>query len=107
MERYLLGIQEEKGDERLRWFGTFWMGATRFIPGQHDYGSETRFTGGASLGFKTFFTRSVGLRLEARGFYTVVKGEGGIACLNGTCLFAFTGSGLWQGDVGGGLIFAF
>jgi hypothetical protein len=107
MERYLVGIQEEKGDERLRWFGTFWMGATRFVPGLDAYGSETRFTGGAGLGMKSFFTKNVGLRLEVRGFYTLVKSEGGLLCVNGQCLFAFSGSGLWQGDVGGGLILAF
>lgn len=107
MERYLLGIQEEKGDERVRWFGTFWLGATRFVPGLDAYGSETRFTGGVGLGVKTFFTTNVGLRLEARGFYTVVKSAGGLLCVNGDCLFAFGGSGLWQGDVGGGLILAF
>ena len=44
---------------------------------------------------------------EARGFYTLVKGEGGMACANGTCLFAFSGNGLWQGDVSVGLILAF
>jgi len=27
--------------------------------------------------------------------------------VNGTCLFAFSGKGLWQGDVSGGLILAF
>ena len=92
---------------RVRWFGTFWLGATRFVPGLNAYGSETRFTGGAGLGVKTFFTKNIGLRLEARGFYTLVKSEGGLLCVNGDCLFAFSGSGLWQGDVGGGLILAF
>jgi hypothetical protein len=56
---------------------------------------------------KSFFTKNVGLRLEARGFWTLVDGEGGVACVNGTCLFAFSGKGLWQGDVSGGLVFAF
>jgi len=106
LERYLLGIQEEKGDEKVRWFGTFWLGGTRFIPGG-GFDAATKFTGGLGLGLKAFFTRNVGLRLEARGFYTVVKGEGGLACVNGQCLFAFSGNGLLQGDVGGGLILAF
>jgi hypothetical protein len=107
LERYLLGIQEEKGDERVRWFGTFWLGATRFVPGFDGFSPETKFTGGVGLGVKTFFSRNVGLRLEARGFYTVVKSEGGLFCASGNCLFAFSASGLWQGDVGGGLILAF
>jgi hypothetical protein len=49
----------------------------------------------------------VGLRLETRGYWTLVSGEGGVACVNGSCLFAFSGSGLWQGDVNGGLVLAF
>jgi len=107
LERYLVGIQQETGtNPRVRWFGTFWLGATRFIPGLDEYGSELKFTGGLGLGVKTYFSDNFGLRLEVRGFYTVVKGEGGLACVNGACLFAFTGSGLWQGDVGGGLVFA-
>jgi hypothetical protein len=106
-ERYLLGIQQETGDERVRWFGTFYLGATRWIPGLDGYSSDLRFTGGIGLGAKAFFTKNVGLRFEARGFYTLVKSDGGMICANGTCLFAFSGSGLWQGDVGGGLILAF
>jgi hypothetical protein len=108
VERYLVGFQEEKGpDQPVRWFGTVWLGATRFVPGREGYDSETKFGGGGGLGVKTFFGQNVGLRLEARGFYTLVKGEGGMACANGTCLFAFSGNGLWQGDVSAGLILAF
>jgi opacity protein-like surface antigen len=107
IERYLGGFQEEKGDERVRWFGTVWFGATRFIPGLDGFDSETKFGAGVGLGVKTFPVKNVGLRLEARGFYTLVKGEGGAFCANGTCLFAFSGTGLWQGDVSAGLILAF
>ena len=108
IERYLAGFQEEKGEGNIRWFGTFWLGATRFIPGTaFDAGSETKFSGAVGLGVKTFPVKNVGLRFEARGFYTLVKGEGGAFCANGTCLFAFSGTGLWQGDVSAGLILAF
>ena len=107
IERYLVGIQEEKGDDRFRWVGTVYGGATRFVPGLEGFGSETRFTGGIGLGAKAFFTQNLGLRIEARGFYTVVDAEGGFICSAGTCLFSFSGSGLWQGDVGGGLVIAF
>jgi hypothetical protein len=106
MDRYLIGIQQEKGSEQLRAHGTFYLGATRFAPGG-GFDATTKFTGGAALGFKAFFTRNIGLRVEARGFYTLVQSEGGVACVNGQCLFAFSGSGLWQGDIGGGLVLAF
>jgi len=107
IERYLLGIQEEKGDERVRWFGTVLLGGTRFVPRRDAFDPEARLTGGLGLGLKAFLTKNVGLRFEARGFYTRVKNEGGTLCANGTCLFAFTGSGVWQGDVGGGVVLAF
>ena len=107
IERYMGGFQEEKGDDRLRWFGTVWFGATRFVPGLAGYDSKTKFGAAVGLGVKTFPAKNVGLRLEARGFYTLVKGEGGAFCANGTCLFAFSGTGLWQGDVSAGLILAF
>jgi hypothetical protein len=106
IERYLAGFQEEKGEENVRWFGTVWFGATRFVPGS-GFDAATKFGAGAGLGVKTFFGRNVGLRLEARGYWTLVSGEGGVACVNGSCLFAFSGNGLWQGDVSGGLILAF
>jgi hypothetical protein len=107
IERYLAGFQEEKGEGNIRYFGTFWLGATRFVPGLAGYDAETRFGGGVGLGVKTFPVKNVGLRFEARGFYTLVKSEGGAFCANGACLFAFSGTGLWQGDVSAGLILAF
>jgi len=107
IERYLGGFQEEKGEGNVRYFGTFWLGATRFVPGLAGFDAETRFGGGVGLGVKTFPVKNVGLRFEVRGFYTLVKSEGGAFCSNGNCLFAFSGTGLWQGDVSGGLILAF
>jgi opacity protein-like surface antigen len=107
VERYLAGFQEEKGEGTTRWFGSVWLGATRFVPGRGDVGSETKFSAAVGLGVKAFPVKNVGLRLEARGFYTLVKGEGGAFCANGSCLFAFSGTGMWQGDVSAGLILAF
>jgi hypothetical protein len=107
VERYLVGIQEEKEAGPFWWFGTAWAGASRFIPQAPQLGSDTRFTAGLELGLKFFPSRRVGVRVQARGFYTVVDAEGGALCANGTCLFSFSGSGLWQGEVGGGLIFGF
>jgi opacity protein-like surface antigen len=107
IERYLGGFQEEKGEGNVRWFGTVWFGATRFVPGSSEFDAQTKFGAGVGLGIKTFFSKNVGLRLETRGYWTLVSGGGGVACVNGRCLFAFSGSGLWQGDVNGGLILAF
>jgi hypothetical protein len=108
VQRYMVGIVEEfDSDTRWRFFGVGLLGATRFDPGLVGADDELRFAVGLSLGTKFLATRRVGLRLEARGFYTVVESGGSVFCVNGTCLFSFTGSGIWQGDVTAGLIFRF
>ena len=107
VERYLLGIQEETGEGSVRYFGTLLVGATRFVPASGVGDGDTRFTAGVGLGVKSFFSRNVGLRLEVRGFYTVVEKGRDIFCTSGECLFRYSGSGIWQGDATGGLIFAF
>ena len=40
IERYMGGFQEEKGEGNVRWFGTVWFGATRFVPGLGGYDSD-------------------------------------------------------------------
>lgn len=105
IERYLAGIQEEKTRGRTRAFGTFLMGATRVVPSGFE--SETWFTVGVGLGVKTALSTHVGLRFEARGFYIPVAGGGATVCSAGRCIFAFSGSGMFQGDLTGGLLVAF
>lgn len=107
VERYLLGIQEETGEGSVRYFGTLLVGATRFVPAMVGAESDARFTAGIGLGVKSFFSKHVGLRLEVRGFYTVVEKGGGVFCTGGDCPFLYSGSSIWQGDASGGLIFAF
>jgi hypothetical protein len=51
-------------------------------------------------------TRHLGVRFEVRAFWTLVDGQSRALCVDGGCLFAFSGSGLWQGELGGGLSFA-
>lgn len=106
IERYLAGIQEEQGDGRTRFFGVFLLGATRFAPGLRGYDSDVRFTAAAGLGIKHFVTPRLGLRAEARGFFVDVNSGAGLVCAGG-CLFVFNGSGLWQGDVTGGITVGF
>ena len=106
LERYLVGIQEEKGDPRLRFFGVFLAGLTRFAPGLDGYDSDVRFTLGLSLGLKRALSERFGFRAEARGFFVSVDSGGGVVC-SGSCLFVFRGSGLWQGDLSAGVTLAF
>lgn len=106
VERYLAGIQEEKGDDSLRFFGVFLAGLTRFAPGLDGYDSDVRFTLGLSLGLKRALSERFGFRAEARGFFVNVDSGGGVIC-SGSCLFVFRASGLWQGDLSAGVTLAF
>jgi len=104
-ERYLAGFQEEVPWGKGRAFGTFLIGATRSVPAGAD--DEWWFTIGLSLGFKTRLTGRVGLRFEARGYYTPVTAGGATICGAGGCFFKYTGSGVFQGDVTAGVFFGF
>jgi hypothetical protein len=108
VERYMGGIQEEKGEGPSKFFGTFLLGVTRFVPGLPGFDSKSRFALGVGLGGKRFLGDHFGLRIEARGFYTFTETDGGVYCNGaGTCLFVFSGQGLWQGEISGGLILRF
>jgi hypothetical protein len=107
VEHYMVGIQEEKGEGRVRWIGTALVGATRFDPRAPSLGSDLRFAAGLELGVKYFVSNRLGFRAEARGFYSFVEANTDALCANGTCIFSFSGSGLAQGDVSGGIVLAF
>jgi hypothetical protein len=107
IERFMAGIQEEKGEDRARFFGVFLLGLSRFVPGFGGYGADERFTLGLSLGVKSQLSPRFGLRAEARGYFVVVESGAGTACVNGRCLFVYSASGLWQGDVSAGVFVAF
>jgi hypothetical protein len=107
IERLMVGLQEEKGEGNVKFFGTLLVGATRYSPGPAELSGDTRFSAGLGLGVKSFFTKNVGLRLEGHAFYTSVESEGGIFCSAGLCVFRYSGSGIWQGDLAAGLIIAF
>ena len=58
-------------------------------------------------GLKFFPARHIGLRFDARAYLTFIQSDTGAFCANGTCLFSYSGSHLWQGDFTGGLVLAF
>jgi len=101
VERYLAGVREEKGDDRFRFRGVLLIGATRFA--LEALGSDVRFTGAIGLGASVALSPRFGLRADARAYYAVVSFAGGTACANGSCLYVFGGTGVWQGDVTAGL----
>jgi hypothetical protein len=106
IERFMVGVTEEHDHGRTKVFGVALLGATRFVPGATQYGSQVLFTLGLGLGVKYFVSDRVALRAEARGFYAITQSGGGLFCAGG-CLFVFSSSGLAQGDVTAGVAVAF
>lgn len=108
VERLMGSLVEERGEDTdARFFGEALFGVTRFLTGVGDYETDSRFTLGVGLGLKRFFSEHFGVRGQVRGFYTFTETDGGVACVNGACLFLFSGSGLWQGELSGGLVVGF
>lgn len=108
IERLFVGLQEEISPQnRTRPFGTLLLGITRFKPGFEGVDTDDRFTAGVALGFKSWLSKNIGLRVEGRAYYVFVDSAGGILCSTGTCFISISGSGLWQTNVSGGLVFAF
>jgi hypothetical protein len=105
VERYMGGVQQQEVHGRLRVFGEFMIGATRFVP--EGFESETWFTLGVGAGVKTFVARNLGFRFEGRGYYTPVSISGRVYCGPYACLIGYTGAGTFQGDVSAGVLFAF
>lgn len=105
VQRFLAGVQEETAWGSARAFGTFLVGATRVAP--DGASSQTWFTLGLGLGVKTRLGPRIGLRLEGHCYYTPVTISGAVACGGGTCLFNYTGSGMFQGDLTAGLFVRF
>lgn len=107
VERYMAGIQEEKGQGKTRYFGVFLLGLTRFAPELGALEADERFTFGLSLGLKTFFSDNFGVRLEGRAFLVTVESGGGVFCSSGVCLFRYRASGMWQGDLSAAAVLKF
>ena len=103
---YLMGgLLQEVGNEKSRFFVSLLAGATRLAP--RDFDSTTKFSLSLGGGLKFFPTRHVGLRFDARAYLTFIQSDTGAFCANGTCLFSYSGSHLWQGDFTGSLVLAF
>jgi hypothetical protein len=81
-------------------------GATYMVPDIDGAGSEVRFSASAALGLLYHVSDRVGIRLEARGWFTFTDAGGSIFC-SGGCAIAFSGSGFVQGELTAGLQIAF
>ncbi len=106
VDRYMGGVlSHEPLSERWDVFGEFMMGATRYSP--RGFESELWFTLGIAAGVKTYVTRNIGFRFEARGYYTPIVISGATACGDRGCIIGYTGTGTFQGDISAGVIIGF
>ena len=79
-------------------------GATLFDPGSGGYSSELRASLNLGLGFQQPLSKRFALRIEARGFFTLVNTSGGLFCGN-TCTVVVQGDSVVQGELSVGLVF--
>ncbi len=105
IDYYHAGVLYQWGGGQFRPFIAGSLGVTEFDPGTPFLENETRFSLGVGAGIKLLFNNNFGLRFEARGFTTVID-EGDDFCDHGDCYYD-DGTYFLQGEVRGGLIFAF
>jgi hypothetical protein len=104
VDQLLVGGVQDFDYGRVRPFLSGLLGITRYgVSGDN----EVRFTVGVGAGAKFFATRNIGLRLDARGYMTIVDLGGAGVCGGFGCAIAFNVSPVFQGDFTAGLIVAF
>jgi len=75
------------------------LGATLLSPDRAGLSSVTKPSLSLAAGFLIPFGKNLGLRLEARGYATLLNNSGGMFCDSNTgCTVAVKGSALYQGE---------
>lgn len=82
------------------------LGATLFEPGLAGYSNELKPSLNLGIGWQFTLGQHLALRLEARGYATLVNSSGGLFC-SGGCTLQIKGDTVTQGDVQLGLSFRF
>jgi len=104
VDQIMVGGTQDLTSDRARPFLSGLLGITRYaVPGD----MEVRFAIGAGAGLKANLTRNLGLRLDARGYMTIVNLGGAGVCGGFGCAIAFNISPTYQADLTAGLIVAF
>lgn len=104
VDQLLIGGSRDLTDGRARPFLSGLLGLTRYaVPGD----TEVRFAVGVGTGLKVYATRHIGLRLDARGYMTIVNLGGAGVCGGYGCAIRFDVSPAFQADLTAGLLIAF
>jgi hypothetical protein len=106
VDHYGVGGLREFRDGNVRPFLNSVFGLTHYAS---EGDREVRFSFGAGGGVKLFPSRRIGVRLDARSFWTFVDAEGDFwACVSGVgCSLNFNVQVVWQAEFTAGLIFRF
>lgn len=82
------------------------VGATLFSPGVSGYSSEWRPSLSVGVGYQWMLGERVALRVEARGYVTLVDSQGSLFC-SGGCVVSIRGDTFTQGEALMGLSVGF
>ena len=78
------------------------LGLTNFSPSESDLSSETRFSFNVGFGYMIPMGKYLALKLETRGYVTLVNSTGGFFC-SGGCVVHVKGTTFTQGEVMAGI----
>jgi len=110
LETWQFGGNAEFGEEdaRVRPFVGLAVGLTRLLPRPAGLSDETRFAGSCVGGAKLWLGRRVGVRLEARGLFTLLSSDSGSFCTDGSCRIVVANTQvISQAEIRAGLILRF
>jgi hypothetical protein len=95
-------------DSRVRPYIGMGLGVTRLLPEPDGLRDETRFCASFAAGAKVWLGAHVGLRVEARGLFTVLESDRETFCDSGEgCVVRSSGSEMSQAEVHAGLVLRF
>lgn len=100
------GLYMLPGSERMRPFLSGTFGLTRMIPKRSDLSTEHRLSLSLGGGAKFFLTRSLGIRFDIRGIYTMMDADAAVFC-SGGCSIRVRSNGFLQTEAGAALMLRF
>jgi opacity protein-like surface antigen len=99
------------GWERVQPYFAAGLGATRFSASGADTDDRTDFSGSAALGLEIPLAKHAAIRLEARGYLTLVDPDTAFFCRSddgvGVCAIAASGSSFFQAEGLAGILVRF
>ncbi|MBI5040218.1 MAG: outer membrane beta-barrel protein [Gammaproteobacteria bacterium] len=90
-------------DARVQPYISATVGIAYLDPQDSTYDAETRFLLQLAGGYKYFVSPNLGLRIEARGYATMMDTDAEVFCGNGACVARIQSSGFGQVEINAGM----